>query len=493
MIKQLNEKARTIITTDGEVDDMNSFLRYLLYSNEFDTEGIILTSSVYHYAGDDEKGIKPERWTGEKWIPYLISEYGKVYDHLKVHGEGYPTPEYLQSIYHVGNISFKGEYEQETDGSRFLENYLLEDTDERPLYIQTWGGTNTTARALRSIEEKYGHSPEWSTIKKRIEEKVVIYIILDQDDTYSEYIAKKWHIKVINDKFNFWYFAYLWKYTNYNLTRKLNHDWQKKLVNNFGSFLANYALIGDGRVIDGENEDEQRGIDSYLEKNPEYERFDFISEGDSPSFFYLINNGLRNSSDPTFGGWGGRFVEKSSTLYTNEALDFNPYTKRYESAYTLTRWFDDIQDDFIARAAWSATDDFDKVSHYPIVDIDMNLERDVKPGERVEYTVCAKDLNGRKLYYKWWIYDEASTYNAHEHLEAKQEDIEGFLIGYNAEPLADSYHKIRIKNENQPTVSIDVPKDISDGQTIHVILEVKNDGEHPLKTYRRIILTAKEN
>ncbi len=107
----------------------------------------------------------------------------------------------------------------------------------------------------------------------------------------------------------------------------MNHDWQKKLVNNFGSFLANYALIGDGRVIDGENEDEQRGIDSYLEKNPEYERFDFISEGDSPSFFYLINNGLRNSSDPTFGGWGGRFVEKSSTLYTNEALDFNPYTK----------------------------------------------------------------------------------------------------------------------------------------------------------------------
>jgi hypothetical protein len=44
---------------------------------------------------------------------------------------------------------------------------------------------------------------------------------------------------------------------------------------------------------------------------------------------------------------------------------------------------------------------------------------------------------------------------------------------------------------NQPF--IDVPKDISDGQTIHVILEVKNDGEHPLKTYRRIILTAKEN
>lgn len=40
----MNNKARTIITTDGEVDDMNSFLRYLLYSDCFDTEGIVLTS-----------------------------------------------------------------------------------------------------------------------------------------------------------------------------------------------------------------------------------------------------------------------------------------------------------------------------------------------------------------------------------------------------------------------------------------------------------------
>ncbi|WP_306305553.1 nucleoside hydrolase-like domain-containing protein [Lactococcus fujiensis] len=60
----MQKKIRTIITTDGEVDDQNSFLRYLLYSNEFDTEGIILTSSVYHYAGNPEKQIEPYRYTG---------------------------------------------------------------------------------------------------------------------------------------------------------------------------------------------------------------------------------------------------------------------------------------------------------------------------------------------------------------------------------------------------------------------------------------------
>ena len=50
-------KSRTVITTDGEVDDMNSVIRALYYSNDMDIEGIVLTSSMYHYAGNEKKGI----------------------------------------------------------------------------------------------------------------------------------------------------------------------------------------------------------------------------------------------------------------------------------------------------------------------------------------------------------------------------------------------------------------------------------------------------
>jgi hypothetical protein len=32
-------KPRTIVTTDGEVDDVDSFIRMLLYANEFDIVG----------------------------------------------------------------------------------------------------------------------------------------------------------------------------------------------------------------------------------------------------------------------------------------------------------------------------------------------------------------------------------------------------------------------------------------------------------------------
>lgn len=56
-------KLRTVVTTDGEIDDMNSFIRFLLYANDVDVAGIILTSSMFHYAGTKDKPAY--RWTGE--------------------------------------------------------------------------------------------------------------------------------------------------------------------------------------------------------------------------------------------------------------------------------------------------------------------------------------------------------------------------------------------------------------------------------------------
>ena len=51
----VQDKCRTVITTDGEVDDRDSVIRALLYANEMDIAGIVLTSSMYHYAGDGDK------------------------------------------------------------------------------------------------------------------------------------------------------------------------------------------------------------------------------------------------------------------------------------------------------------------------------------------------------------------------------------------------------------------------------------------------------
>jgi hypothetical protein len=45
---ELVTKPRIIVTSDGEIDDECSMVRFLLYANEFDVEGIVTSSSQYH-------------------------------------------------------------------------------------------------------------------------------------------------------------------------------------------------------------------------------------------------------------------------------------------------------------------------------------------------------------------------------------------------------------------------------------------------------------
>ena len=145
---------------------MNSVLRALLYANEMDIAGIVLTSSTFHYAGNGED-IHPYRWTGTDWIWEYLDDYEAVYPNLVKHDPNYPPADELRSRTFIGNITNVGEMEEVTEGSEFLKELFLDD-DPRTLYVQTWGGTNTTARALLSIEEEYAQTEEWEEIKQKI-------------------------------------------------------------------------------------------------------------------------------------------------------------------------------------------------------------------------------------------------------------------------------------------------------------------------------------
>ena len=133
--RTIQEKCRTVITTDGEVDDRDSVIRALLYANEMDIAGIVLTSSMYHYAGDGDK-VEPFRWTGTQWLTDFLDAYEQVYPNLCVHAEGYPEPDFLREHTKIGNIKDKGEMEEVTEGSEFLKELFLDD-DPRTLWVQT--------------------------------------------------------------------------------------------------------------------------------------------------------------------------------------------------------------------------------------------------------------------------------------------------------------------------------------------------------------------
>lgn len=63
----------------------------------------------------------------------------------------------------MGNVIEAGDMRQPTPGSELIVDILLDD-DPRPVFLQAWGGPNTIARALRSIEERHAGTPGWEAM-----------------------------------------------------------------------------------------------------------------------------------------------------------------------------------------------------------------------------------------------------------------------------------------------------------------------------------------
>lgn len=70
-------------------------------------------------------------------------------------------------------MQFEGDVREDTDGSNLIKEAILDD-DERSLYILSWGGFNTVARALLSIYEEYSGTDQWDEIYQKVCDKVLI-------------------------------------------------------------------------------------------------------------------------------------------------------------------------------------------------------------------------------------------------------------------------------------------------------------------------------
>jgi hypothetical protein len=454
---------RTIITTDAmrfRFDDVASFYRLMLYSNEFadSLEGIVYSSS---FVGP-RPGSAP--WDTDLLQRVVREDYAAVYENLKQHDPRYPTPEHLLGLIKTGNIDAVGEMSKDTEGSLLIKEALLSD-DDRPLRLQVWGGTNTVAAALRSISEEFSSSPDWPAIKQRVSEKSEMYIILDQDAVFKSYIEKEWpDIDVTMNRAQFTTLAYP-SFRKPTLPQELN-DY---LAAPFMSKIAQGPMLS------------KMPLDNGIEPGSCY------CEGDSPAFFELIDNGLRSFEDPTYGGWGGRFTQAGDHRWTDwpayldvpawpgprnngidpsgRVADDSPFDGAYDVFYPQSRWIPALQNEFAARSEWQ-TKSFEEANHPPVVSVPKGrLDITAKPGHRLQLVGTATDPDGDSLESTWWQYREAGTYPGSIQITG---------------------------SSNLPAgASFVVPADAVAGQTIHVILEVTDDGENPLTRYQRVIVTVK--
>lgn len=423
------EQPEIIILTDigGDPDDQQSMVRLLLYSDMLDIKAIGVTSRMNH--GQD---IKPEL------VFEQIEAYREVYSRLKLHSDGFPEPDSLVAVVK------KGQGNQYNFGEGFdteASEAVIKIVDKTKdiVHIAVWGGQRELAQALWKIQ----------TTRNKDElaefcQKIQVHAIADQDK-YRDWIMNNFGSKVRYIA-NAFVSPGTWGIREISVCRGMymtgntemqNAEWVKTFVYGHGPLSECYPLNGHGT--------------------------DGMKEGDTPSFLGLISNGLNSPENPEWGGWGGRFRHLNRNIYI-DASDFLDGT--LNERHTVSRWRLAFQHDFMARLNW-CIEPYEKANHNPEVVVNNSaghkpLFVNTQGGEKIVFDALkSHDPDGNDLSYRWFFYNEISFAEC-----AKLK-------------LSSGGAKCTVK----------IPWQLN-GRDLHLILEVNDNGNPSLTSYKRIIISV---
>ena len=451
----LAQKPRVVVLTDisyDEPDDAQSMIRFLLYANEFDVEGLIATTSIWRWRADDK--IRPDM------IQERLKAYGKVRKNLLQHAAGYPTEAFLLRLIKTGQFGEGMEVVgdgKSTEASQHIIAVVDKD-DERPVWLLLWGGAIDLAQALWDV--KHSRSPEEIAA---FVARLRVYEVGGQDNSGA------WIAYTFPDIF---WIRSAEQFQGISRRVDDNKKWEK-------------ARGGDEAVFEADWIDthiQSHGPLGALYPDPRYKH-----EGDTPAFLHLLPTGLALPEQLDFGNWGGRFrAEKQKNPRAVNPVkgedDYTPYlmytgaadTWTYESTTyednvyaALFRWRTAFQHDFAARMNWSITADYTKANHNPTAAFRGDTGKDVvyltvSSGEEVALSAeGSHDPDDDQLFYEWYHYKEPGSYSG----------------------------SINISGSSRQKTSFTAPE-VSKPETLHMILTVKDDGDPQLYSYRRIIVTV---
>lgn len=326
-------KNRIFVLTDigNEPDDQMSFVRLLVYSNEVDIEGLVATTSTWQ-----------RNHTQPNTLQEIINTYDKVRPNLTKHAQGWPSTKYLLSLVSSGQpvygMAAVGDGKS-SDGSRALIK-AADRADNRPLWINLWGGANTLAQALWDVRATRS-AQEVATFVSRLR----IYSISDQDD------AGSWIRREFPELF----------YIVMPSSQDSDDYYYATWTGISGDVFYRNGMGADGSLITNE------WLEKNIRKGPlgkHYPKFEYIMEGDTPAFLGLLNNGLASHQSPSWGGWGGRYIYRQPKGETHpiwtqggggggltsqdEVVGIDGKTYISDQA-TIWRWRDALQREWIGR------------------------------------------------------------------------------------------------------------------------------------------------
>jgi len=350
------DKPRLIVTTDPEMDDLSSLLHMLLYANEINIIGLIVSDSQWHYRGYADGRQLPAvtqaarnfgyRWPGTDndlpqgnspgaandgmHIDLALKAYRDAYPYLVKHDSNYPPPYKLENMVYYGCITGDFRIPENSGGSDFIASILLDNVPGK-VFVQGWGGLTTVSRALRRIRTTSQFSTRaqpGGDLYEKITGKLVVSSFGFQElgggagQTAFHEIGKWWpdveYRQVSQQIWGYSHGSARWEEHAY-LSNGIS-GWTQQYVMNVGPHGSSYWMVGtQGRSTEFDN-DNRRWLITNAE-TAEDQRYGagganavygaFISEGDSSNWALLVDNGLRNWVDPAWGGWGGRQVKRT--------------------------------------------------------------------------------------------------------------------------------------------------------------------------------------
>jgi hypothetical protein len=382
---ETNSRLRVIIETDagGDPDDEQSLVRFLLYANEWEVEGIIANRA----RARDSENRNRER-TGHGIVRALVRAYGECWTNLVQHDARYPRPETLLARTVAGDDS--------TDAAMNLIIAAVDRDDPRPVWYADWGSdhgssTNNLRRALDRVLRERG-ARGYATFKNRLR-------IICHRDMFGDHSARAPGWKLWVNTFEPPVAGKRWYHQFSAITARAGgFDLQRDVLTGHGPLGALYPVNT-----------------THTQK-----------EGDSGTFLYLVPTGMNDPEQPTWGSWTGRYGLREDAAgqpfyWANQPDVWNGTTHRDNS---LTRWAVHLQNDFRARLDWCVKP-FAKANHPPRVALNGDASQEIlrlhaKPGATLKFDASAShDPDGQPLRFDWFHYVEPGTYRGAVEVSAK--------------------------------------------------------------------------
>jgi hypothetical protein len=438
-------KPRLVVCTDiapGDVepDDMESMVHLMIYADMFEIEALI-TSVGWNC------DPYPKEWA--QYLYRVIDAYEKDVTNLMKRSKqtsflsldeenggqriGYwPSADYIRSRAVMGSerggIKVIGDG-NDSPGSDLLIR-LADEDDPRPIYVAAWGGANTLAQAIWRVKQTRSAEE-----LKRFVGKFRIYTITDQDMQYNMRMDRAYS----------------------------SHQWLRQEFQNDLQFIWDEGTWQEQCELGKQHWTwHQQHIQGKGALGKEYPNYKWGVEGDTPSFLYVLPNGLNDPEDPSQAGWAGYHQrgicpDSLTTAWTSWQEPVHNASIGYKR-----RFYNDELLDFTERMQWA---DKGEGNHNPNIVVNGHigpspLMVQAKAGETIRLDASqSSDPDFNAIDFHWWQQPEIGTV------------------------------KLVIDETEKSLTSIHIPADAA-GQTLHVICEVSDQGSSRLRSYQRIIIVT---